>query len=43
VKFAAASAAFAKAEAELAAAEEDWLVLEIRREEIEGQRMAPSR
>jgi ABC transport system ATP-binding/permease protein len=35
-KFAAASAAFAKAEAELAAAEEDWLVLEIRREEIEG-------
>jgi ATP-binding cassette subfamily F protein uup len=43
VKFAAASAAFAKAEAELAAAEEDWLVLEIRREEIEGQRMVPSR
>ncbi len=35
VKFAAASSAFARVEAELAAAEEDWLVLEIRREEIE--------
>ncbi|WP_036260059.1 ABC-F family ATP-binding cassette domain-containing protein [Methylocapsa aurea] len=35
-KFAAVSAAFAKAEAELAVAEEDWLALEIRREEIEG-------
>ncbi|WOJ89200.1 ATP-binding cassette domain-containing protein [Methylocapsa polymorpha] len=35
-KFAAVSEAFAKAEAELQAAEEDWLELEIRREEIEG-------
>jgi ATP-binding cassette subfamily F protein uup len=35
-KFAAVSEAFAKAEAELQAAEEDWLELEIRREEIGG-------
>ncbi|WP_020173320.1 ABC-F family ATP-binding cassette domain-containing protein [Methyloferula stellata] len=35
-KFAAASAAFAKAEADLAQAEEEWLALEILREEIEG-------
>jgi ATP-binding cassette subfamily F protein uup len=36
VKFAAASEAFAKAEADLAQAEEEWLALEILREEIEG-------
>jgi len=36
VKFAAASDAFAKAEAELNQAEEQWLELEILREEIEG-------
>ncbi len=35
-KFAEASAAFAAAESELATAEEDWLALEIRREEIGG-------
>ncbi len=35
-KFAAASEAFAKAEAELQEVEEDWLELEIRREEIGG-------
>ncbi|VTZ49208.1 Holdfast attachment protein C [Methylocella tundrae] len=35
-RFAQVSAAFAKAEAELLTAEEDWLALEIRREEIEG-------
>jgi ABC transport system ATP-binding/permease protein len=35
-KFAAASSAFAKAEADLAQAEEEWLALEILREEIEG-------
>ncbi len=35
-KFAAASAAFAKAEADLVQAEEEWLALEILREEIEG-------
>jgi len=36
-KFASVSEAFAKAEAELQAAEEDWLELEIRREEIGGR------
>jgi ABC transport system ATP-binding/permease protein len=35
-KFEEASQALARAEAELAKAEEDWLALEIRREEIEG-------
>ncbi|SFK74447.1 ABC-F family ATP-binding cassette domain-containing protein [Methylocapsa palsarum] len=35
-KFSALSQAFAKAESELAAAEDDWLALELRREEIEG-------
>jgi ATP-binding cassette subfamily F protein uup len=36
VRFAEASAAFATAEADLGAAEDEWLSLEIRREEIEG-------
>jgi ATP-binding cassette subfamily F protein uup len=35
-KFSAASSAFAKAEADLAQAEEEWLALEILREEFEG-------
>jgi ATP-binding cassette subfamily F protein uup len=35
-KFTKASEAYSKAESELARAEEDWLLLEIRREEIEG-------
>jgi ATP-binding cassette subfamily F protein uup len=35
-KFGEVSSAFANAETELAAAEEKWLELEIRREEIEG-------
>ncbi len=35
-RFASISAAFARAEVELAEAEDDWLALEIRREEIEG-------
>jgi ATP-binding cassette subfamily F protein uup len=36
VRFAEASAAFATAKADLGAAEDEWLSLEIRREEIEG-------
>ena len=35
-RFAEASAAFTKAEADLAGAEERWLELEILREEVEG-------
>jgi ATP-binding cassette subfamily F protein uup len=35
-KFSALSQAFAKTEAELAGAEDEWLALEIRREEISG-------